>query len=116
MEGRLPESGRLYEAQKNYISESHSTSDAVSYSNDRPPAYQNSDIQYVQRETQEISPKVDMVICSFALHLVDSSSELFSLLWALSLKAKWLVVLAPHKKPEVCQHIHMDASLHTCPR
>ncbi|KAG6887252.1 hypothetical protein C0992_013152 [Termitomyces sp. T32_za158] len=28
-------------------------------------------------------------------------SELFSLLWELSSKARWLVILAPHKKPEI---------------
>ena len=44
---------------------------------------------------------IEMVICSFALHLVESTSLLFSLLWELSLKTRWLVVLAPHKKPEV---------------
>jgi len=42
-----------------------------------------------------------MVICSFALHLVESPSELFALLQELSTKALWLVVLAPHKKPEI---------------
>ncbi|KAJ8080819.1 hypothetical protein PM082_017654 [Marasmius tenuissimus] len=46
-------------------------------------------------------PKIEMVVCSFALHLVESPSELFSLLWELSTKARWLVVLAPHKKPEI---------------
>jgi len=45
--------------------------------------------------------RIDMVVCSFALHLVESSSELFALLRELSTKAVWLVVLAPHKKPEV---------------
>ena len=44
---------------------------------------------------------IEMVICSFALHLVENPSDLFSLLWQLSLKARWLVVLTPHKKPEV---------------
>jgi len=44
---------------------------------------------------------IEMVICSFALHLVESTSLLFSLLWELSLKTHWLVVLAPHKKPEI---------------
>lgn len=44
---------------------------------------------------------IDIVICSFALHLIESPSELFSLLWELSTKVKWLVVLAPHKKPEI---------------
>ncbi|KAF9219242.1 hypothetical protein BS17DRAFT_804489 [Gyrodon lividus] len=44
---------------------------------------------------------IDMVVCSFALHLVGSSSELFALIWELSTKARWLIVLAPHKKPEI---------------
>jgi cell division inhibitor SulA len=44
---------------------------------------------------------IEMVICSFALHLLEDTSGLFSLLWELSSKARWLVVLAPHKKPEV---------------
>lgn len=47
------------------------------------------------------TPFIDMVICSFALHLIKSPSELFSVLWELSTKSRWLVVLAPHKKPEV---------------
>lgn len=47
--------------------------------------------------------RMDMVICSFALHLI-TPSELFALLWQLSTKAKWLIVLAPHKKPEVRPH------------
>jgi hypothetical protein len=45
--------------------------------------------------------RMEMVVCSFALHLVESSSELFSLLWELSTKSRWLIVIAPHKKPEV---------------
>jgi len=44
---------------------------------------------------------IEMVICSFALHLLDDASSLFSLLWELSSKARWLVVLTPHKKPEI---------------
>jgi len=44
---------------------------------------------------------IEMVICSFALHLLEDASGLFSLLWELSSKARWLVVLAPHKKPEI---------------
>jgi len=42
-----------------------------------------------------------MAICSFALHLVPSSGELFNLLYELSSKVEWLIVIAPHKKPEV---------------
>ncbi|KAF9485874.1 hypothetical protein BDN70DRAFT_823189 [Pholiota conissans] len=44
---------------------------------------------------------VEVVVCSFALHLVENPSALFALLWQLSLKARWLVILAPHKKPEI---------------
>ncbi|KAG5341124.1 hypothetical protein C0989_011347 [Termitomyces sp. Mn162] len=55
--------------------------------------------------THETSPEpypvIDIIICSFALHLVENPSELFSLLWELSSKARWLVILAPHKKPEI---------------
>ncbi|KAJ2933808.1 hypothetical protein H1R20_g3253, partial [Candolleomyces eurysporus] len=46
-------------------------------------------------------PIAEMVICSFALHLIQSPSELFALLWELSTKARWLIILAPHKKPDV---------------
>lgn len=41
-----------------------------------------------------------MIVCSFALHLVPVQ-ELFPLCYELSTKTRWLVVLAPHKKPEV---------------
>lgn len=44
---------------------------------------------------------IEMVICSFALHLIETPSKLFALLWQLSTRARWLVILAPHKKPEV---------------
>ncbi|KAI0319364.1 hypothetical protein OF83DRAFT_1275655 [Amylostereum chailletii] len=44
---------------------------------------------------------IDIVLCSFALHLVESPSELFALLWELSTKCRWLIVLEPHKKPEI---------------
>ncbi|KAI0667599.1 hypothetical protein C8Q78DRAFT_312476 [Trametes maxima] len=47
------------------------------------------------------SPIIEMVICSFALHLIEKPSELFALLWELSTKARWLVILAPHKRPEM---------------
>lgn len=46
-------------------------------------------------------PTWDLIICSFALHLVPTPSELFSLMYELSNKAAWFVVIAPHKKPEV---------------
>lgn len=44
---------------------------------------------------------MDMVICSFALHLLEDSSQLWALLSELSWKSTWLIVLEPHKKPEV---------------
>jgi cell division inhibitor SulA len=44
---------------------------------------------------------MEMVICSFALHLIENASELFALLWQLSMRTRWLVVIAPHKKPDV---------------
>ncbi|ORY92923.1 hypothetical protein BCR35DRAFT_349223 [Leucosporidium creatinivorum] len=43
----------------------------------------------------------DIVIISFALHLVETTSELWALLTELSKRAKWLIVTAPHKKPDV---------------
>ncbi|KZS90547.1 hypothetical protein SISNIDRAFT_457710 [Sistotremastrum niveocremeum HHB9708] len=46
-------------------------------------------------------PLFEIIVCSFALHLLDSPSKLFALLWELSTKSKWLVVLAPHKRPEI---------------
>ncbi|KAI6039675.1 hypothetical protein EDC04DRAFT_2568161 [Pisolithus marmoratus] len=51
--------------------------------------------------SQASALKMDMTICSFALHLVESPSELFVLLWELSINARWLIVLSPHKKPEI---------------
>jgi hypothetical protein len=50
---------------------------------------------------QEPYTTIEMVVCSFALHLIETPSALFALLCALSYKSRWLVVLAPHKKPEV---------------
>jgi hypothetical protein len=52
-------------------------------------------------ENPDAQYSIEMVICSFALHLVETPSNLFALLWQLSLRARWLVILAPHKKPEV---------------
>lgn len=40
------------------------------------------------------------MVCSFALHLCEPS-RLFATLHALSLSARWLLVLAPHKRPVV---------------
>lgn len=46
------------------------------------------------------STKNDVVVCSFALHLCPAS-EVWGLLYTLSCECRWLVVLAPHKRPEV---------------
>ncbi|GIL66229.1 hypothetical protein Vafri_19760 [Volvox africanus] len=43
-------------------------------------------------------PHFDLVICSFALHLCDPS-RLHGTCTALSIAARWLAVLAPHKRP-----------------
>jgi len=53
------------------------------------------------REEIQDQRLVEMTICSFALHLIESPSELFALLWELSSKSRWLIVLAPHKRPEI---------------
>ncbi|KAI5843915.1 hypothetical protein DFP73DRAFT_527167 [Morchella snyderi] len=59
----------------------------------------------IQTGGLEVSPgrsstKNDVVVCSFALHLCPSS-EVWGLLYTLSCECRWLVVLAPHKRPEV---------------
>lgn len=42
-----------------------------------------------------------LTICSFAMHLVTSTSELWSCLEVLSRKSQWLLIISPHKKPEI---------------
>jgi SAM-dependent methyltransferase len=42
----------------------------------------------------------DVVVCSFALHLLDES-RLFATLRELSVAARWLVICSPHKRPHV---------------
>ena len=71
--------------------------------------------------TKTEEKQFDLIIVSFALHLVESPSdarkatrrynnvggaqgsdgELFAVLWALSLRAKWLVIIGPHKRPHI---------------
>jgi len=60
----------------------------------------SNDLQPKFADEQAID-KIEIVFCSFALHLIETSFELFSVLWELSRKSRWLVVLAPHKKPEI---------------
>ncbi|GLC45844.1 hypothetical protein PLESTM_001791400 [Pleodorina starrii] len=45
-------------------------------------------------------PQFDLVVCSFALHLCDPS-RLYGTCTALSTAARWLAVLAPHKRPHL---------------
>ncbi|GAA6049629.1 hypothetical protein JCM3770_005043 [Rhodotorula araucariae] len=54
----------------------------------------------VEPGVEDVEP-YDIVIVSFALHLVESASELWALLAELGKRARWLCVTAPHKKPEV---------------
>lgn len=44
---------------------------------------------------------LDVVIASYALHLVTDNGQLFDLLTALAQTAHYLVVLSPHKKPVI---------------
>jgi hypothetical protein len=43
----------------------------------------------------------DLVICSYSLHLLTNPSELFAFLDALKSRCRYLVVIAPHKLPQV---------------
>lgn len=42
-----------------------------------------------------------MAVCSFAMHLMTTTSELWSCMDALSRKCQWLLIISPHKKPEI---------------
>jgi hypothetical protein len=76
------------------------TSDAIEVSKvdksgDTAPAEES------EEATNAVDTLGEMVICSFALHLIETPSELWALLMELSWKFRWLVILAPHKKPEM---------------
>ena len=75
----------------------------------RPP---DSAISTAGRDT--IFEPFDVVVVSFALHLVETNSELWALLSELSKRARWLIVTAPHKKPDVCLPNHEESILLTC--
>ncbi|KAI9094294.1 hypothetical protein DFS34DRAFT_628876 [Phlyctochytrium arcticum] len=47
------------------------------------------------------TPTFTHVIISYALHLATDDSELFALLYELSTRAQWLLVIAPGKRPEI---------------
>ena len=42
----------------------------------------------------------DMIICSFAMHLIEPS-KLFVLLWRLRAHSDSLVIITPHKRPVI---------------
>ncbi|KNE72267.1 hypothetical protein AMAG_16754 [Allomyces macrogynus ATCC 38327] len=56
-------------------------------------------------------PVYDVVVCSFALHLVDPPSKLYGVLTSLARRAKYLVILSPHKKPVVDEKMGWDTVL-----
>ncbi|WBW72236.1 methyltransferase [Schizosaccharomyces osmophilus] len=41
----------------------------------------------------------DLVICSFALHLLTDPSKLFATCYALAAQCRWLLIVGPHKQP-----------------
>ncbi|EPY53443.1 fungal protein [Schizosaccharomyces cryophilus OY26] len=41
----------------------------------------------------------DLVICSFALHLLTDPSKLFATCYALATQCRWLLIVSPHKQP-----------------
>ena len=52
----------------------------------------------------DASKGYDLCICSFALHLLDTS-KLFGCCYQLALKCKYLLILSPHKRPELKQEM-----------
>ena len=52
-------------------------------------------------QIEMIEGKYTICVCSFAMHLIENPSELWSCLDQLSRKCQWLVILSPHKKPEI---------------
>ena len=72
-----------------------------SYSHYAVPSSPGEQLDAEEETLQRKSTLYDVVICSFALHLLESPSEIWALLTTLSQQAKWLVILEPHKKPEV---------------
>jgi hypothetical protein len=61
----------------------------------------NQETKVEEEQEEENKELYDLVIVSFALHLVETSSELWALLTELKKISKWLCVIAPHKKPDV---------------
>ena len=51
----------------------------------------------------KLEGEFELVIISFALHLISDNSALYSFLTQLSYQSKYLCILSPHKKPEIKQ-------------
>jgi len=58
----------------------------------------------------QINQKFDLIICSFALHLCPSDL-LPSVLFQLSLISDKLLILSPHKKPDISHYWQLDSKL-----
>lgn len=51
------------------------------------------------------------IICSYALHLVDKS-KLPQIIWQLSQKCEWFLIVSPNKKPEIKEEWGMTLANH----
>lgn len=58
------------------------------------------DYDFTQLSQNAILPKVDTIVCSFALHLCEKSL-LPNVLYNFSLIADKLIIITPNKKPEI---------------
>jgi len=50
--------------------------------------------------TEKGHDNIGLCVCSFALHLLDTS-KLYSVCFQLASHCKFLLILSPHKKPEI---------------
>ncbi|CAE6458185.1 unnamed protein product [Rhizoctonia solani] len=82
--------------------ESGARNESQAAAGDKPTVEETDSVATEQVTHPEDREPYDIVICSFALHLLTNPGPLYELLSALSYGARWLVVLEPHKKPEVC--------------
>jgi len=59
----------------------------------------------------KLKENFDLIICSFALHLADKSM-LDTILYQLSLCTDKLVILTPHKKPEIKNFFNLKSEIY----
>lgn len=59
----------------------------------------------------KLKGEYDLIICSFALHLAETSM-LPNILYNLSEISKELVIITPHKKPEIKDFFELDLELY----